>query len=75
VCAAVCAIAWAPDARAWYFPEHVVIAHDGLMQLPPEIREVLRDAVSRARAEGLALCARVDLPLEEIAQRDRWKRA
>ena len=69
MCAAVCAIAWAPDARAWYFPEHVVIAHDGLMQLPPEIREVLRDAVSRARAEGLPLCARVDLPLEDIAQK------
>ena len=67
--ACACAIASAPDARAWYFPEHVVIAHDGLMQLPPEVRDVIRDAVLRARGDGLALCARVDVPLEDIAQK------
>src|SRR5882672_45882 len=73
VCAAAIAaastIAWADDARAWYFSEHFVISQDGLMQLPPEIRDVLKDAISRARAEGLALCARLDLPLEDIAQK------
>ncbi len=62
------AIAFARDASAWYFPEHVVIAHDGLMQLPPEVRDVIKDAVSQARSEGIPLCARVDVPLEEIAQ-------
>jgi hypothetical protein len=66
---AAAAIALARDAEAWYFPEHVVIAHDGLMQLPPELRDVLGDAVSRARSEGLALCARVDVPLEALAQK------
>ena len=62
------ATASARDARAWYFPEHVVIAHDGLMRLPPEIREVIKDAVARARADGLDVCGRVDVLLEEIAE-------
>ncbi len=67
--AAAFAVAWARDAGAWYFPEHVVIAHDGIMQLPPEVRDVIRDAVARARGDGLGLCARVDVPLEDIAQK------
>jgi hypothetical protein len=58
----------ARDAQAWYFPEHVVIAHDGLMELPGEIRDVVRDAASRARSDGVPLCARVDMPLEDIAE-------
>jgi len=62
-------IAATGEARAWYFPEHVVIAHDGVMQLPPEVRDVLQEAVSRARAEGLRLCPRMDLPLEDFAQK------
>jgi hypothetical protein len=57
----------AGDARAWYFPEHIVIAHDGVMQLPPEIRAVLQDAVARARVEGLPLCGRMDLSIEDFA--------
>jgi hypothetical protein len=63
------AVAGAKTARAWYFPEHVIIAHDGVMELPREIRDVLEDAVVRARGEGLPLCARIDLPLEEFAQK------
>jgi|HubBroStandDraft_6_1064221.scaffolds.fasta_scaffold10057_3 hypothetical protein len=63
------ALLTAGEAHAWYFPEHVVIAHDGLMQLPPELRDVLQDAVSRSRREGLRLCARVDLPIEDFAQK------
>src|SRR5271170_7434171 len=55
-------------AHAWYFPEHVVIAYDGLMELPVEIRDIVKDAVSQARGRGLNLCARVDVPLEDIAQ-------
>ena len=39
------------------------------MQLPPEVRDVLQEAVSRARAEGLRLCPRMDLPLEDFAQK------
>ncbi len=58
----------ARDARGWYFPEHVVIAHDGLMELPGAIQDVLGDAVSRARSDGLRLCARVEVALEDIAQ-------
>jgi hypothetical protein len=64
------AASWATaagDARAWYFPEHIVIAHDGVMQLPPEIRAVLQDAVARARVQGLPLCARMDLALEDFS--------
>ncbi len=68
VSAAAGALATAADARAWYFPEHVIIAHDGVMQLPPQLRDVLRDAVARSRDQGLTLCARVDVPLEEIGQ-------
>ena len=62
-------MAGARDARAWYFPEHVVIAHDGVMQLPAEIRGVLQDAVERARNEGLPLCARMDLSIDDFAAR------
>src|ERR1700675_1153086 len=69
ILAAAATLASAGEARAWYFPEHVVIAHDGIMQLPPELRDVLKDAVARARADGLTLCVRVDVPLEDIAQK------
>jgi hypothetical protein len=62
-------LATAGKAHAWYFPEHVVIAHDGVMQLPPEIRDVLQDAVLRARSEGLPLCPRMELPIEDFAQK------
>jgi hypothetical protein len=67
-CAAAAVLASPRDARAWYFPEHVALDHDGVMQLPPELRDVLRDAVARARGEGMSLCARVDVPLDEVAQ-------
>ena len=62
-------LASAGDAHAWYFPEHVVLEHDGVMQLPPELRDVLRDAVRRTRGEGMNLCAQIDVPLDEVAQR------
>jgi hypothetical protein len=62
-------LAGARSAGAWYFPEHVVIAHDAVMELPRELRDVLDDAVLRARAEGLPLCPRIDVPLEEFAQK------
>jgi hypothetical protein len=69
LCAGAATLASAGTAHAWYFPEHVVISHDGVMQLPPELRDVLKDAVGRARAEGLTLCERLDVPLEEVAQK------
>jgi hypothetical protein len=56
------------EAQAWYFPEHVIIAHDGVMQLPRDIRAVLEYAVERARDAGLKLCPRIDVPIEEFAQ-------
>jgi hypothetical protein len=68
LCAGALTMASAQTARAWYFPEHVVIAHDGLMQLPPELRDVLRDAVARAREGGLRLCEPVDVSIEDVAQ-------
>jgi hypothetical protein len=68
VALAAAGLATAGDSRAWYFPEHVVIAHDGTMQLPAELRAVLQDAVSRARSEGLPLCPRMDLSIEDLAR-------
>ncbi|HEX3346239.1 MAG TPA: hypothetical protein VHS09_16765 [Polyangiaceae bacterium] len=68
-CAAVAVMASSREGLAWYFPEHVEIAHDALSQLRPEVREVLRDAIRRARGEGLALCEHVDASLEEVARR------
>jgi hypothetical protein len=62
-------LATARDARAWYFPEHILIGHDGVMQLPAEIRVVLQDAVTRARSEGLPLCPRMDLSIEDFARK------
>jgi hypothetical protein len=56
------------NAQAWYFPEHVIIANDGIAQLPTELRDILRNAVARSRDEGLTLCASVDVPLAKIAQ-------
>ena len=37
----------ASPARAWYFPEHVVLSADGHGALPPEIRDVLAAAGGR----------------------------
>jgi hypothetical protein len=68
-CAVALVLGRASTAKAWYFPEHVAISHDAVMQLPDAVRGVLEDAVARARAEGLPLCARLDLPLEQVAQR------
>jgi hypothetical protein len=69
LCASAVTLASAGQAHAWYFPEHVIITHDAVMELPPELRDVLKDAVARARGEGLTLCARVDVPIEDIAQK------
>lgn len=60
-------VAAAPEAKAWYFPEHTVLAHEGLMQLPPELREIIRGAVVTANDEdGLGLCEAIDVPFEKI---------
>jgi hypothetical protein len=66
---AACALAHAEDAHAWWFPEHVVLTHDGIVQLPPEIRAVIRDAVARSKRDGLDLCAAIDVRLSDLAQR------
>lgn len=63
------ALAWSPDARAWYFPEHVAISHDGLVQLRPELRDVLRSAIATARADGLELCEAPDASLEDVTRK------
>ena len=36
----IACIASTPDARAWYFPEHVVIATDAVNRQAPEIRAI-----------------------------------
>ncbi|MDB4933165.1 MAG: hypothetical protein JWP87_137 [Labilithrix sp.] len=53
-------------ASAWYFPEHVVLMGDGHAALAPEIRAIIGDTVAAARREGLVLCDRSDLSLEEV---------
>lgn len=58
----------ASTAHAWYFPEHVVISKDALRELPPEIRSVLGAAIARARGDGLPLCERADVGLEDVAR-------
>lgn len=59
----------APDARAWYFPEHAVFADEGAMQLPPDVRAILRSAIVAAnRDEGLGLCESLDVPFEKLAK-------
>jgi hypothetical protein len=67
-CAAACVLTASEHADAWYFPEHVVVTKDALTQLPPEIRAVLATAIARARAEGLPLCAHVDVGLDDVAR-------
>lgn len=60
-------LAWSSPASAWYFPEHVVIAKDAVDQQPAEIRQILRGAVLRARAEALPLCPNVAAGLEDLS--------
>ncbi|HEY8074940.1 MAG TPA: hypothetical protein VIF62_12540 [Labilithrix sp.] len=57
------------EARAWYFPEHIVIGQDGVSELPRPIRGVLDDAIARARRDGLRVCASADTKLESVVQR------
>ncbi len=53
-------------ARAWYFPEHVVLSRDGQNVLAPEIRAVLGSAVADARKDGLTMCERTDQALDDL---------
>ena len=53
-------------ASAWYFPEHVVLLGDGHAALAPELRAIIGDAVFAARREGLNVCDRTDVSLEEV---------
>ena len=53
-------------ANAWYFPEHVVLMGDGHAALAPEVRAIIRDAVTAARAEGLKLCEGTERTLEDV---------
>lgn len=54
------------SAYAWYFPEHVVLAEDGHAALAPELRAIIAEAVADARREGLAICDRTDVHLEDV---------
>lgn len=56
------------NAHAWYFPEHVIIAQEGLAQLGEPVREVLKAAVQRARNDHLSLCSPIDVPLDRLAK-------
>lgn len=66
VVAMVAVLLPASPAHAWYFPEHVVLSSDGQRAVAPEIRAVLGAAVADARKEGLKLCERTDLRLDDI---------
>ena len=52
-------------AHAWYFPEHAVLTGDGHAALAPELRAIIGEAVAEARKEGLPICERTDLGLED----------
>jgi hypothetical protein len=64
--AGLAALLASTHAHAWYFPEHVVLLDDGHAALAPELRAIIADAVAAARREGLNLCERTDLSLEEV---------
>jgi hypothetical protein len=64
--ACVAALLASTNANAWYFPEHVVLLTDGHAALAPELRAIIADAVAAARREGLNLCERTDLSLDEV---------
>jgi hypothetical protein len=64
--AGLAALLASTHANAWYFPEHVVLLDDGHAALAPELRAIIADAVAAARREGLNLCERTDLSLEEV---------
>ena len=55
----------AAPARAWYFPEHVILTADGHGELPLEVRAVIASAVADAIKDGLSLCEQTDLRLED----------
>jgi hypothetical protein len=63
----LCVASFSRTSAAWYFPEHVVIAKDGIDQLAPEIREVLGAGVTRARANGLPICTTVAIGLDDLS--------
>lgn len=63
----VAALCFAPEASAWYFPEHVVITNDAIDQQSPELRAILRSAVLRTRDEALPLCANVGSGLDDLS--------
>ncbi len=67
-CAAAFVLTTSARARAWYFPEHVVVTKDAVANLPQEIRTVLETAVAKARSAGLPLCPRVDVGLDDVAR-------
>lgn len=64
--AGLAALLASTNANAWYFPEHVVLLGDGHNALAPELRAIIADAVAAARREGLNLCERTDLSLDEV---------
>jgi hypothetical protein len=72
-CAAAALLLAPSHADAWYFPEHVAVAKDALVELPREMRGVLEDAIARARAEHLPICARADVGLEDAPRTKRVK--
>lgn len=70
VCVAIAFVAallgTSTPARAWYFPEHVVLSEDGHGVLAPELQAVLGTAVAEARRDGLTLCERTDQSLDAL---------
>ena len=64
--AGLAALLASTTANAWYFPEHVVLLGDGHNALAPELRAIIAEAVAAARREGLNLCERTDLSLDEV---------
>jgi len=63
------------QARAWYFPEHIVLTGDGHAELPDELRAVVAQTITLAQAQGLRICSKSDARLDDVIQRKPIKTA
>jgi hypothetical protein len=66
-CAAgLCAALWAPDARAWYFPEHAELARLAFRDFAPSFVETTIEGAVRGAPPDLLLCRAVPVALDAI---------
>ncbi|WP_437636464.1 hypothetical protein [Sorangium sp. So ce854] len=68
--AATVIVGLSSPANAWYFPEHVVLAEEGLAWLPGGARAALGEAVREVAASSL-VCERLDEPFHTTTSLQR----